>query len=422
MLKYLSLVIYMMKNDFESEKSTTTPRIRSEYIDIIGALNGKPYHKLTRVMELNLIKKSKLSFYYDVEEQDRETYLDYYFEFFPLKKKRYLSIVSKINELLQELEMQKEAGMSDCVVECQRKIDQLEGEKCLLLEKYIDHSRNYRDQFLERNIRLVMSVVSRINSYGLSYDDILSEGLMGLMDALKKFDVDSGNMFSTYAVWLIMKRATYYVLNNRDDIRISVHLGEKINQIQKASAILIHTLYREPTISELSQVTGYSEKEVKRLVEYNYLSKTSRLDDVVAEGSDLTLTDMIGEDDFGFEIVDEEIFLHQVEKFIKDADLTELERAVFGKKSGLDDGITYTFREIGEEIGLPNNQTRNIGLAAIKKLKTAAVKTGFFDYDKINDGVKTNSRDEFIDSFYEEDDLFYDDDYEELKKILRRFS
>ena len=349
-----------------------------------SSISHYQHTSISREDEIDLIKKAKLSFYYAVGEEEGEQYLNYYLEAFPSEKKKYQEIIFRIKELKNFISLEDN-------LKFQNELAQLEEKRKELLEQYIEDSKIYRELFLENNYRFVLSLVSKVNRGSVSLDDVVSEGIIGLMRALQKYDVEFGNRFSTYAVWSITNYARRYVLNNRSDIRISRHLGEKINRIMKVSNELYYTLQRNPTISELVDATGYPEKEIKRLLEYYQLSNVSGLDDLVGEDADMKVSDMIGEEDSGFEKIEDDIFSEQFQKLMDLAKLSRAEKFILRKKFGLDDGITYTLKEVAEQIGSSYASVYNMESKALDKIKKAAIKVGFFDYNQINEDIQIES-------------------------------
>lgn len=397
-------------NDSDSTKRAnlkSRSRMRKGYnstklMDIVSS-NG--YKKFSRKKELNFIKKAKLAYYYDVDEEEKKTYLEYYFEVFPMKKRKYLDIIAQMKETEMLVKRKEESNDLTNIDENRLLLSQLENKRKKLLEQYIDNSRIYRDCFLKNYYRMILSVILKLNRWNLSLDDVVEEGAIGLMNALKNFDVESGNRFATYAKHCINGQAVKYILKHRTDIPTTHHVAEKHNKIFDTSNRLFGTLQRQPTLEELSDETGYSTSEIKKLLYYRYYCEVSRFDDFLDRDTGLLVYDTLGSIDFSYEKVEEQIFNEQLSKLFRLAKLNKAEQDVLRKKYGLEDGVAYSLPEIGKQIGYTTMKVGSIGRSALRKMKNAALKTGFFDYDKVNDAISDyGSEDDLEDTSFQDTD------------------
>lgn len=233
---------------------------------------------------------------------------------------------------------------------------------------------------VEGNLKLVMSIAKKFNNNDfLEYVDLIQEGNLGLMKAIDKYDESSGNQFSTYATWWIRQTILRALANKGRDIRLPVHIGEKLNRVQRATIKLAETLERNPTIDEISEEVGLDNEQVKYLLQVG--QRTLPLNMLLGDSGDdeFTLEDTLSSPDDVFEAIMKELMVENV----KDAmnNLTERERNVISMRYGLNGYSSMTLSEVGSIYGLSRERIRQIESKAISKLrKDKMIRTYEYDF------------------------------------------
>jgi RNA polymerase sigma factor (sigma-70 family) len=232
-------------------------------------------------------------------------------------------------------------------------------------------------QFVNSNLRLVVSIAKKYQSSGLPLLDIVQEGNLGLIHAVDKFDWRKGFKFSTYATWWIRQAIQRGIANSARVIRLPVHAGDMLTALLKMRAQLEGSLGRTPTLAELA---AEAELPLDKVVEVlRYAVDTVSLDEPVRDDGDAELGDFVEDRNATapFDAAAVSLLPGEVAKVLKVLD--ERERTILCLRFGLDGGGERTLEEVAEYFGLTRERIRQIEARAMSKLRHPSADTGARD-------------------------------------------
>lgn len=227
-----------------------------------------------------------------------------------------------------------------------------------------ENDEQARQLLILSNLRLVISTAKKSLGNGLPLIDLISEGNIGLIKAINKFDYEKGHRFSTYAVWWIKQSIKKAIINIGRDIRIPSYKYEQLSKVNKVMKDYMATHGEMPSTSYIAQKIDLKENKVVLLM--NEFQDMISLNEVV--GDNIFLEDVIGKNDDVEEKIIKEDQLLEMRELLNNV-LSEREKIILEYRYGLYNNKIYTLKEIGEMMGITRERVRQIEKKSITKLK-----------------------------------------------------
>lgn len=296
----------------------------------------------------------------------------------------YLKEIGKVSLLTAaeeiDLAMKIEAGVAatEELEKAEEEGIELERRERRRLTRVEQVGLDAKQQLIEANLRLVVSIAKRYVGRGMLFLDLIQEGNLGLIRAVEKFDYTKGFKFSTYATWWIRQAITRAIADQARTIRIPVHMVETINKLVRIQRQLLQSLGREPTPEEIADEMDLTPERVREIQKIS--QEPVSLETPIGEEEDSQLGDFI-EDDAAVVPPDAASFSMLQEQLAKTLEgLAERERKVISLRFGLEDGHPRTLEEVGREFGVTRERIRQIESKTLAKLRHPSRSQKLKDY------------------------------------------
>lgn len=229
-----------------------------------------------------------------------------------------------------------------------------------------------RTQMIKANLRLVVKIAQDYAGYGLPLADLISEGNIGLMKAVERFDPEKGGKLSTYGAWWIKQSIKRALANQSKTIRLPVHMVDKIAKMRRIADILAEAIGREPTDQELAEELGIPRQKLAALKRSS--QRPTSLDAPVNEGEATDYGDIIGDERAvnPLDVLTDKNLHVELDSLLDVLD--EREHRIIDARFGLNGRKPKTLEEVGREFGVTRERIRQLQNVALTKMRRALSK------------------------------------------------
>jgi RNA polymerase primary sigma factor len=224
-----------------------------------------------------------------------------------------------------------------------------------------------REQMIKANLRLVVKIAHDYEGFGLPLLDLISEGNIGLMKAVERFDPSKGGKLSTYGSWWIKQSIKRALANQSKTIRLPVHLVDKISKMRRVALKLQEVFGREPTDEELAEELGMTPSRVAQM--RTAAIRPASLDAPIGDDDSNNYSEIIADEnaDTPYEQLEDQTITRMLQEMVKTLDPREA--TILRYRFGLDGGSEKTLEEVGEKFGVTRERVRQIQNIALNKLR-----------------------------------------------------
>ncbi len=242
-------------------------------------------------------------------------------------------------------------------------------EELELAERIKDGDEKARDHMIRANLRLVVKIARDYSNYGLPLADLISEGNIGLMKAVEKYEPAKGGKLSTYAAWWIKQSIKRALSNQSKTVRLPVHMVDKIARLRKISTALTEELGREPTDTELSEILGIPRKKLAMLKQA--AQRPTSLDAPIGDEDSGSYSETIGDSSAisPLEALTSKEMHNELDGLR--GLLDKRETKIIDARFGLNGKKPMTLEEISRDFGVTRERIRQLQNKALEKMRTA---------------------------------------------------
>jgi len=285
----------------------------------------------------------------------------------------YLREISRYPLLSKEEEIEIGEAMDSAVIEAEKND---EDHRNGSIKKTVYESRKkriddeieaLRNRMITANLRLVVSIAKRYRRRGLSLLDLINEGNIGLIEAVKRYDYTRGCKFSTYGTWWIQQSIVKAIADKGNSIRIPIHIHNLARKCHSVSRNLTQQYHRVPEYAEIGQYLNLTEDKVQRIMDFD--GKTTSLDVTVDDEQVTNMSDLVIGEQYREPM--EEVFIMSLSDILDKAllRLEPREKEILILRYGLGEQAPLTLEEIGDRVGITRERVRQIQNVAIEKLR-----------------------------------------------------
>jgi RNA polymerase primary sigma factor len=245
-------------------------------------------------------------------------------------------------------------------------------EECDLAERIKMGDEKARSHLIRANLRLVVKIARDYSGYGVSLNDLISEGNIGLMQAVERFDPEKGGKFSTYGAWWIKQSVKRALANQSKTIRLPVHMVDKIARMRRIASMLAEALGREPTDEEIAAELGLPRQKIAMLKQS--AQRQTSLDAPVIEGDIKLQGDIVSDEATPdpLEALTDKNLREQIGDLLDV--LNERERKIIDDRFGLSGLKPMLLEDVGREFGVSRERIRQLQNVALAKMRKALMK------------------------------------------------